>query len=185
MGTLLVVAWQRYLHSLGKRPLITKAITSGTLAAVADVLAQKMGGAKHLQPKKSALMAVYGLCFGGPTYHFFHKIMDRVFGAKTDPSTVIQKVVVEQLTFGVMYNLAILTYRAYVVEGLTWAATKAKVRRDYWGVQKQGWKLWPLVAFINYSFLPPQLRVLFANVLSIFWVCFLIMRSKVATVKDR
>jgi hypothetical protein len=30
-------------------------------------------------------------------------------------------------------------------------------------------QLWPLVAFVNYKFLPPQLRVLFANVMSIFW----------------
>lgn len=44
--------------------------------------------------------------------------MDRIFGLKTDPATVVQKVIIEQLTFGVVYNLAILTYRAYVVEGM-------------------------------------------------------------------
>lgn len=43
--------------------------------------------------------------------------MDNVFGPKTDPATVVQKVVIEQVTFGVLYNLAILTYRAFVVEG--------------------------------------------------------------------
>lgn len=35
-----------------------QALTSGTLAALSDILAQKISGMKHVEPKKSALMAV-------------------------------------------------------------------------------------------------------------------------------
>lgn len=53
--------WNRYLSNLQQHPLRTKAITSGTsgvLAGSADMVAQKLAGAKNLQFKRSFLLMV-------------------------------------------------------------------------------------------------------------------------------
>jgi hypothetical protein len=51
-------------------------------------------------------------------------------------------------------------------------------RRDYPKVQMNGWRLWPLAALINYKFIPLQFRVLFVNMVALFWGTFLLLSSK-------
>ena len=81
-----------------------------------------------------------------------------------------------------------MTYIAMVVEGRSWPFTQRKIKRDYPALQINGWKvrlcmfftllppnnqrhsqLWPLASLINYKFVPLQFRVLFANIVSVFW----------------
>lgn len=53
--------------------------------------------------------------------------------------------------------------------GRSWDFTKAKLYTDFSGVQKNGWRLWPLASWITYQFVPLRLRVLFVNVVAFFW----------------
>ena len=55
------------------------------------------------------------------------------------------------------------------VPGRSWDFTKAKLYTDFSGVQKNGWRLWPLASWITYQFIPLRLRVLFVNVVAFFW----------------
>lgn len=45
----------------------------------------------------------------------------------------------------------------------------ARLARDYPGVQRNGWRVWPLASFLNYRFVPLQLRVLFVNLVALCW----------------
>jgi Mpv17 / PMP22 family len=56
-----------------------------------------------------------------------------------------------------------------VVEGRSAQHTQQRLKRDYPGIQWNGWKLWPLAAFINYTYVPLKLRVLFVNVVAFCW----------------
>lgn len=49
------------------------------------------------------------------------------------------------------------------------AAFQRKLVAEYPALQRNGWKVWPLVTLINYRFVPLQLRVLFANIVALFW----------------
>ena len=53
--------------------------------------------------------------------------------------------------------------------GRSWDFTKAKLYTDFSGVQKNGWRLWPLASWITYQYIPLRLRVLFVNVVAFFW----------------
>lgn len=100
-----------------------QAITAGVLAGCSDAIAQKISGVKRIQFRRLLLLMVrcflshvcyevliilfflvseillddllqlYGLCYGGPFGHFFHKLMDAIFkGSKKDNTTVAKKV---------------------------------------------------------------------------------------------
>lgn len=53
--------------------------------------------------------------------------------------------------------------------GRSWDFTKAKLYTDFSGVQKNGWRLWPLASWVTYQYIPLRLRVLFVNVVAFFW----------------
>jgi peroxisomal membrane protein 2 len=53
--------------------------------------------------------------------------------------------------------------------GIPPASFGRKVVAEYPRLQLNGWKVWPLVSLINYRYVPVQFRVLFANVVALFW----------------
>ncbi|EFJ38215.1 hypothetical protein SELMODRAFT_73281 [Selaginella moellendorffii] len=163
------LAWRKYLTSLQKNPLPTKALTAGTLAGCSDLVAQKLMGVKKLQLRRALLIALYGLLYGGPFGHFFHKLMDYVFAGKRDQKTVTKKVIVEQLTSGPWNNFVFMVYLTSVIEGKSWSFVKRKLRNDYPSVQLNAWRVWPLVGWINYTYMPIQFRVLFHNLAAVCW----------------
>ena len=60
------------------------------------------------------------------------------------------------------------------VAGRSFDFTKAKLHTDFSGVQKNGWRLWPLASWVTYQYIPLRLRVLFVNVVAFFWYAFYI-----------
>ncbi|CAI5524065.1 unnamed protein product [Closterium sp. Naga37s-1] len=183
MAALLHAIWVRYLDSLKHRPVLTKALTSASLAAVSDLMAQRLASRKPVELRRTILMWLFGLLYMGPSAHMVHRALDAIFAAKRDTKTALKKVVVEQLTYGPCCNVVAIMWIAYVVERRSWMASKRRLFAAYPGIQINGWKVWPLVALINYKFIPFNLRVLFSNVIAIFWSTFLILKAR--GIKDK
>eukprot|EP00898_Chlorokybus_atmophyticus_P003595 jgi/Chlat1/4236/Chrsp27S04313 len=161
-----------YLRELERRPLRTKAVTAALLAAAADLIAQRLSKPRSApyDTRKPLLMALWGLVYAGPSAHYFHRLLERLFAARKScgrPADIWSAV--QPLDDDVPFKNC-----------RGWSQTGNKIRSDYAGIQKNGWRLWPIVAFINYKFMPLELRVLFINVVAIFWSTFMIMRSKSA-----
>lgn len=106
--------------------------------------------------------------------------MEVLFRGKNDMLTVLRKVVLDQLTYGPVCNVLFMSFATLALEGKSLAALRQKVATDYPAVQLSGWKLWPLAALINYRFVPLKFRVLFINLVALFWSTFLLLRSKAA-----
>lgn len=185
MTNFLSLVWARYLALLKEKPVATKAITSGTLAGLSDILAQKISGSKSIELRRAILMAIYGLLYVGPSAHFVHRLLDKIFASKQDMATAVKKVLVEQLSYGPLCNIVAMTYISRIVEGRPFRQTVTRVMRRYPEVQLNGWRVWPLVALINYKFVPFQLRVLFVNFIAIFWSTFLILKSRAGIKKKQ
>lgn len=54
---------------------------------------------------------------------------------------------------------------------------KTKVEQNWWPTLKTAWGLWIPVQALNMAVVPPGQRLLFVNVVSIFWNTFLSMKS--------
>ncbi|XP_021752438.1 peroxisomal membrane protein PMP22-like isoform X2 [Chenopodium quinoa] len=170
MSDIVTEVWKKYLLQLQIHPLRTKAITSGVLAGCSDFAAQKISGIKKLQYKRLFLIMIYGFFYSGPFGHFLHKVMDKIFKGKKGSTTVGKKVILEQLTASPWNNLFFMMYYGLVVEGRTWPLVKSKIKNDYPPVQLTSWKFWPIINWVNYQYMPLQLRVLFHSLVASCWI---------------
>jgi protein Mpv17 len=48
-----------------------------------------------------------------------------------------------------------------------------KLSSTYWPALSRNWMIWPIVQFINFKYVPLELRVLVVNVVSLGWNCYL------------
>ncbi len=102
MANVVQVAWARYLRQLEREPLKTKvslvaftirhgsliytasilrsvqAITSGSLAALSDITAQKLVSNAPLNWRRTLAMALFGLIWSGPSNHYWQKFTNQL-----------------------------------------------------------------------------------------------------------
>lgn len=69
-----------------------QAITSGSLAALSDITAQKLVSNAPLNWRRTVAMALFGLIWSGPSNHYWQKFTNQLFRGKKDAASVAQKV---------------------------------------------------------------------------------------------
>ncbi|KAL5578784.1 hypothetical protein UlMin_011226 [Ulmus minor] len=178
MGSLAKKGLQQYMMQLQQHPLRTKAITAGVLSAISDIVSQKLTGIQKIQLRRLILKVVFGAAYLGPFGHYFHILLDKLFKGKKDTKTVGKKVLFDQLTASPWNNLTFMLYYGLVVEGRPWHQVKSKVKTDYPKVQLTSWMFWPIVGWINFQYLPLQLRVVFQSFVGFCWGIFLNLRAR-------
>ena len=69
-----------------------QAITSGSLAALSDITAQKLVSNAPLNWRRTLALALFGLVWSGPSIHYWQKFTNQLFKGKKDAGSVAQKV---------------------------------------------------------------------------------------------
>lgn len=103
-GGILTLCWKNYNQQLVQRPLRTKCITSACLAALSDVVAQLAISGSYKSVRRTFAIACYGAIYSGPSSHYWQRFMEHLFSGKKDMRTVLQKVLVDQLSYGPLCN---------------------------------------------------------------------------------
>lgn len=92
---------QAYLKQLQTNPLRTKMLTSGSLAALQEVLASYIArdGGKHGHYFNSRVpkMAAYGAFISAPLGHFLIHILQKMFSGRTSLRAKILQILVSNL----------------------------------------------------------------------------------------
>jgi peroxisomal membrane protein 2 len=185
-SSILTIAWRAYLRKLRTDPLVTKAITASILSGVSTLVARAFqGNGSELKSSEIIHQMTIGLAVRAPLVHFFHMLLDKkIFRSyrQTSVPVVIGKVVLDQFVFA-----PAMTALYYYIVGLMndegCQATSKKLKRQLLAVLKKAWLLWIPVNLISYGFVPLELRVLFGNIVSIFWTAYLI--STVSSKKNK
>ena len=60
---------------------------------------------------------VFGLVWSGPSNHYWQQFLERTFKGRRDAATVVEKVIVDQLVYGPLCNILLISYISMVVEG--------------------------------------------------------------------
>lgn len=186
---MLLLAW--YLWALAEWPLPVKAVTSALLAAASDLVAQRLLGARRTSWRRSMLLSLFGLCWYGPSNHAWQGLLVRLFPPmpRGRGSTLggllrlAQRVGLDQLLYAPVNNCLMILYVALVADQQGWRASRAKVVSELPGVQRRGWRVWPIVQLVNLSVVPLELRVLVNNIGSLCWTAFVIMSARGAAHK--
>jgi hypothetical protein len=108
--------------------------------------------------------------------HFFHTFLDKVLfknANQTSPAVIVAKVILDQFVFSPPFT-ALYYYVTALMKDEPLKPVSQKIRRELFAVMKKSWMLWIPVNAINYALIPLELRVLFANIVDVFWTAYLI-----------
>nr|XP_033812938.1 peroxisomal membrane protein 2 [Geotrypetes seraphini] len=166
---------RQYLLLLKVHPVLTKSVTSGILSALGNLLAQaierKRDSSKGADVNAPLRYAIYGFLFTGPLSHFFYLYMEHLV-PPTASFAVIQKLLLDRLVFAPAFLLLFFCVMNFL-EGKDLSALSERMKTGYWRALKMNWKVWTPVQFINVNYVPVQFRVLFGNLVALFWYAYL------------
>ncbi|XP_062874016.1 peroxisomal membrane protein 2 [Trichomycterus rosablanca] len=171
---------QQYLLLLKKYPIITKSVTSAILSATGNLLSQAVEAKKKLKEGRSRKnvdvygplrFAVFGLVITGPVSHYFYQLLEVMFPAAVS-FPMLKRLLLERLVFAPAFLLLFFTVMN-ALEGKSIADLQDTVKTRYWAALKMNWKVWTPFQFININYVPVQFRVLFANLIALFWNAYL------------
>ncbi|KAI0562220.1 hypothetical protein FGB62_64g150 [Gracilaria domingensis] len=158
-----------YMRAMSRNPVLTKAITTSLIAFLGDVLAQKfsqMANKEFLWDMRRTLaITVWGFCFMGPTLHYWFSTLDKLY---TNKYSVISKLITDQLLFAPFFNSAFMM-GVGTLEGHSLKEVSDTVKTKLWSAMKANWMLWPAAQFINFSFVPKHLQVVYVNCVALVW----------------
>ncbi|KAF2071206.1 hypothetical protein CYY_007474 [Polysphondylium violaceum] len=181
--------WRGYLHLLDKYPLTTKSLSTGVLMGTGDILAQRIDfhfkqqslnkdnnntnddNRFKIDYQRVLTMTSVGVLFSGPVLHYWYTSLDKIV-VGSGKTVYIKKMLLDQ---GVFAPIVISCFMGIMntIHGKSLADTEQKIKNDLFYAMKANWMLWPAAQLINFSLVPPNLRVLYTSVVSIFWNIFL------------
>lgn len=162
--------YQRQLHL---HPLVSRAITAGVIFFIADLLAQGLN--RRTQGRKPptfsftrlARYSVYGLMAMGPFLYLWYALMNE-YGPEDDLKGSLLKCLFEQIT---LEPICICMYIIYdgIICRRGMRAVRNSLDAQFFPLWFKNAVFWLPANFANYYIGTPDLRVVFANLCSLFW----------------
>uniref|UniRef100_A0A3B3QUX2 Peroxisomal membrane protein 2 n=1 Tax=Paramormyrops kingsleyae TaxID=1676925 RepID=A0A3B3QUX2_9TELE len=113
----------------------------------------------------------FRLCITGPISHYFYHLLELLVPS-TVPYCMPKRLLLDRLVFAPAFLLLFFIVMN-ILERKRWPALQDKLRASYWPALKMNWKVWTPFQFVNINFVPIQFRVLFANLVALFWYAYL------------
>lgn len=170
--------WHSYSAVLKSNPVQTKAVTSATVYTIGDFIAQYCEGSSldELDLARVGRSLIAGLLGHGPLSHLWYdwseSVFQNVLHLHNDIFGTIAKVVIDQATWGPFWN------NTYI---LLLGLMKLESIETIWGEMRSttiplivsGLKFWPLAHCVTYGLVPVENRLLWVDIVEIFWVTIL------------
>ena len=177
-NNLLEQSWNGYSDLLTTAPISTKMSTSAVGFLIGDTLAQILNAKVKkerlsINPKRLFIMSSFGLFIHGPFCHFLFNFLEHTWAGK-EVSIIITKVLVDQLFFCPIISTIFLMY-VNILQGKSLTQLGVVLREDLPIAMITSWKVWSLVHITSYLFVPLKFRVLYINIIQIFYSIFLSM----------
>lgn len=174
--------WQSYCSQLRRRPLLTKAATGVVGSLIGDGVAQytasrsRAGAASPVSydAGRAARLCTYAALIGTPIGHYWFSFLDKFIfpGSMGHPVTAVVKTLLDQAIMAPA-GIGLFFVAMSVLEGAdlrsAWASCKEKFRPTLMA----NYALWPAANLVNFAFVPPAQRILYCNVVYVFWASFL------------
>ncbi|PSC72962.1 peroxisomal membrane [Micractinium conductrix] len=136
------------------------------------IRARTAGREARLDWRQSARFGLVGLTLHGPFFFHGFRWLDARFGAAATLQKALVKTAAGQITLFPLYTASFFMYMG-ILEGLPPAQAAIKVQRVLPPTLMTGSMFWPAANVLNFMFVPPTYRVLYANVAGLFWNAWL------------
>lgn len=179
--------WAWYKSMLVTKPLITKSLTSSGIMSISDIMCQEVvAKATPVEDRPSKLdktrvlhVAITGAIWSGPITHYWYIILEKMYAVIAKAANInkpaiglVIKLILDSIIFSSVTITGYFTLRS-ILEGTGLKGAKEKVSTRFLTTLFGAWKFWPMANAVNFWFVPMQFRVLYMNVLSLFWTGWL------------
>lgn len=126
---------------------------SCVIASSANLVSQKLGGAKQVNTDSVMAYGLFGLIFTGPLSHFFYSWLDRITN-----DTRFKKLLMllgERALFAPVIT-ALSLYFISRFEYKTHDEALGNLFTQYRSILRGNWKFLTLPVFINFNYIPPM-----------------------------
>uniref|UniRef100_A0A4W5M0R9 Peroxisomal membrane protein 2 n=1 Tax=Hucho hucho TaxID=62062 RepID=A0A4W5M0R9_9TELE len=103
------------------------------------------------------------LLITGPVSHYFYQPMVPI----TVPYCMVKRLLLDRLIALPVFLLVFFFCYEHPRD------FQSKVNSSYWPALKMNWKVWTPFQFININYVAVEFRVLFANMVALFWYAYL------------
>lgn len=165
--TLATFAWKRYLHVLETHPVTTKAVTTGALNGLGDLLSQCVFEKNSsIDVNRTTRFTLLGLLFVGPALHAWYQVLNRMVPSPLLRGT-LARLALDQFAFAPVFISSIFTI-LLSAEGRP-QDVPGKLKQDFKETLVTNWKVWIPFQFLNFKLVPLHLQVAGANAIALFW----------------
>jgi len=189
-----------YQESLSAEPLKTKMITSCVISLIGEVVGGYIKQRKYntsiaanrnqrhvmlgnMPPifdlKRLAMFGVYGFAITGPIFHWWYGFLEktvRSWQINSGNMSVLAKIAMDRLVFTPPFLLFTLAYMQFL-QTFNIAKTSAAVKNIYAGAIYLNWKVWTVAQAVNFKYVPLEYRVLFGNLVALWWNVMLSLKT--------
>nr|XP_032624225.1 peroxisomal membrane protein 2 isoform X2 [Chelonoidis abingdonii] len=141
------------------------------LSQVIERSRKKPGSSKSLDLSEPLRFAIYGFLFTGPLSHYFYLYLEQLIPSNV-PFAMVKRLLLDRLVVAPPF-LLLFFFIMNLLEGKDLSAFAEKIKSGYWVALKMNWKVWTPVQFVNVNYVPMQFRVLFGNLVALFWFAYL------------
>lgn len=181
--------WKWYQGRLASHPLVTKSITSAILTGCGDLAAQSIDILSHTTSTTSwdVLRFLRFFCLGwllqAPISHYFYKWLDETFPPTPSPWTHITliKGIIDQGIFAPSWTALVFLFLD-LSAGDSPQDIIRHFQSEFGTTMIANWKLWVPATMVNLAWVPPELRVLYCNVVFFVWSIILSILMNAPTV---
>jgi len=173
----------KYLLLLATHPLRTKAVTSGTLLFLQEILGSNIAGVPIARPSKDASaitrilaaaridskslqMGAYGAFIAAPMSHYLVGTLQKLFAGKTSPTARAAQILANNILIAPVQTIVFLASMAVINGAKSFEEIKRTVKSGFFSVIRITWVASPLSMVIAQKFIPPQLWVPFFNLIT-------------------
>lgn len=183
-----------YMKAIEKNPMITKSFTAGIIMAIGDVLSQYIESknlglalASNFKWLRLRAFLISGWFYVGPFVHYWYDLLWKIgeWQEKKYGTSKVKKIwtqVFVDQTVGVALFFPAFFFVYELMEAIAglrmpvWMTAKTKMQNELFELLVVQYKIWPLTNFVNFAYVPQNLRVLFSNLVSVFWNTILCMK---------
>lgn len=170
----------KYLNQLSHHPLRTKAVTTGILCFLQEILGSTLAGAPVQRPAKDApyvlhalarlhvdvkalKMALYGFLVSAPLSHNLTGALQKAFLGKTGAAARIGQILANSLLIAPVTTATYLASMAVINGAKTMDEVVKTIKAGFWPVIRISWVVSPLTLLVAQRFVPLELWVPFFN----------------------
>lgn len=166
-----VAGWYNGLNEA--YPLVTKMFLTAAIVGTGDVMCQLYVEDQTLatmDKTRFMRMCFLGSVLIGPTLHFWYGFLYRTMPG-TSWAIVLKRVAADQLLFAPAFMVAFFT-SLFALEGRI-DQLIPHLKENYVASLQVNWMMWIPAQLFNFTLIPPQHAVMFANFIALFWNTYL------------